>query len=138
MPKFCEKSKSNLKTCHFDLQIIFNNVIKYFDCSIICGHRNFEDQDKAYQAGLSQLKFPNSSHNLMPSLAVDAAPYPIVWTDVNRIRYFAGFVMGVAETLRLQKIITHKLRWGGDWDRDTELKNNHFNDLVHFELVTGE
>ena len=26
------------------------------------------------------------------------------------------------------------LRWGGDWDNDTQLSNNKFDDLVHFEL----
>jgi hypothetical protein len=30
---------------------------------------------------------------------------------------------------------TLKLRWGGDWDMDTEVKDNKFDDLVHFELV---
>ena len=27
------------------------------------------------------------------------------------------------------------LRWGGDWDVDTELKDNDFDDLPHFELL---
>ena len=27
------------------------------------------------------------------------------------------------------------LRWGGDWDRDTEVRDNTFDDLVHFEIV---
>jgi hypothetical protein len=26
------------------------------------------------------------------------------------------------------------LRWGGDWDSDTEVNDNGFDDLVHFEL----
>ena len=26
------------------------------------------------------------------------------------------------------------LIWGGDWDGDTDLKDNAFDDLVHFEL----
>jgi len=29
------------------------------------------------------------------------------------------------------------LRWGGDWDRDTEVQDNSFDDLVHFEIVEG-
>ena len=28
-----------------------------------------------------------------------------------------------------------KLRWGGDWDRDTQVKDNSFDDLLHFELI---
>jgi len=27
------------------------------------------------------------------------------------------------------------LRWGGDWDSDTEVRDNSFDDLVHFEIV---
>ena len=27
------------------------------------------------------------------------------------------------------------IRWGGDWDRDTEVRDNKFDDLVHFEIV---
>ena len=26
------------------------------------------------------------------------------------------------------------LRWGGDWDMDTQVKDNKFDDLVHFEI----
>ena len=29
------------------------------------------------------------------------------------------------------------LRWGGDWDQDTEVKDNRFDDLGHFELDTS-
>ena len=32
-----------------------------------------------------------------------------------------------------------KIRWGGDWDRDNDLADQSFNDLVHFEdLKTPE
>ena len=44
MPKFGNRSKQRLETCHEDLQEIFNEVIKYFDCSVLCGHRGEEDQ----------------------------------------------------------------------------------------------
>ena len=27
------------------------------------------------------------------------------------------------------------IRWGGDWDKDNELKDNGFDDLMHFELI---
>ena len=69
-------------------------------------------------------------------MAVDAVPYPIDWNDTNRMRFFAGFVMGVAARLYHEGLITHKVRWGGDWDRDTDVKDNRFQDLPHFELVS--
>jgi hypothetical protein len=28
-----------------------------------------------------------------------------------------------------------ELRWGGDWSMDFEVKDNRFDDLVHFEIV---
>jgi len=43
--------------------------------------------------------------------------------------------MGVARMLKDIGEIEHEVRWGGDWDRDTELKDNRFMDLVHIELI---
>jgi hypothetical protein len=28
-----------------------------------------------------------------------------------------------------------KIRWGGDWNGDWKVKDNHFDDLPHFELI---
>ena len=75
MPKYSTISKSRLVTCHQDLQTLFNEVIKYYDCTIVYGHRGEIAQNQAYAEGKSQLKWPNSKHNKWPSLAVDAAPY---------------------------------------------------------------
>jgi len=47
----------------------------------------------------------------------------------------AGYVMGIAKLMYDQGLITHHLRWGGDWDRDTEVNDNRFQDFPHFELV---
>jgi len=90
----------------------------------------------AYNAGRSKVKWPNGKHNKRPSMAVDVVPYPIDWQDRDRFHYFAGYVMGVADMLHAEGLINHRLRWGGDWDRDTQVKDNGFDDLVHFELVT--
>ena len=138
MPKFSKTSASRLRTCHEDLEAIFSEVVKGFDCSIITGHRDKATQDKLRAEGKSQLGWPLSRHNAMPSMAVDVAPYPIDWQDRDRFHYFAGYVMGVARGLKDAGVITHELRWGGDWDMDTEVKDNNFDDLVHFELVSLE
>jgi peptidoglycan L-alanyl-D-glutamate endopeptidase CwlK len=135
MPKFSKTSLSRLETCHEDLQALFHEVIKVFDCSILCGFRGMEQQMRVYEQGLSQVRWPNSKHNHKPSWAVDVIPYPVDWKDLNRFRYFGGYVLGVADILELQDLISHKVRWGGDWDRDTKLRNNKFNDFAHFELV---
>lgn len=129
MPSFGKSSQDKLATCDPRLQKVFNEVIKYFDCTVIEGHRGEEAQNKAFAEGKSKLKYPQGKHNKIPSLAADVLPYPIDWNDTNRMRYFAGFVVGIAATMGI------KLRWGGDWNQNTELKDNSFNDLPHFELV---
>lgn len=129
MPSFGKSSQDKLATCDPRLQKVFNEVIKHFDCIVIEGHRGEEAQNKAFAEGKSKLKYPQGKHNKIPSLAADVLPYPIDWNDTNRMRYFAGFVVGIAATMGI------KLRWGGDWNQNTELKDNSFNDLPHFELV---
>jgi len=128
MAKFGKSSRKRLETCDEKLQMLFNEVIKAFDCSIMVGHRGEDDQNKAYAEGNSQLRWPKGKHNKKPSIAVDVAPYPIDWEDRERFSYFAGFVKGVAWRLNIP------IRWGGDWDGDNDLSDNNFDDLVHFEL----
>lgn len=135
MPRFSSTSRARLSTCHPDLQVLFQRVVQSFDCTILEGHRGQAAQDAAFREGKSQLRYPHGKHNALPSMAADVAPYPIDWDDLSRFRYFAGYVQGVAEILLLQGEMEYAVRWGGDWDQDTELKDNTFNDLVHFELV---
>lgn len=128
MPYFSKRSKSKLMTCDVRLQKLFNEVIKYFDCTILEGHRSKEEQDEYHRTGKSKVKYPNSKHNQNPSMAVDVVPCPIDWNDIERFYYFAGFVIGISKMMDID------IRWGGDWDSDTELHDQSFMDLPHFEL----
>ena len=128
MPKFGRTSKKRLKTCDEDLIFLFEEVVKYFDCSVLEGHRGKRLQNKYFKEGKSKLKFPEGNHNKKPSTAVDVVPYPIDWDDRERMTYFAGFVKGVAAILGVP------IRWGGDWNSNNDLKDNNFDDLPHFEL----
>ena len=128
MPRFGSRSKKRLATCDDRLQDLFKEVVKHFDCSVIQGHRGKADQNKAFDEGRSKLRYPDGNHNAVPSKAVDVAPYPIDWSDRDRFHYFSGFVLGIASQMGL------KIRWGGDWDRDTQVKDNKFDDLPHFEI----
>jgi len=128
MPSFSDASKAKLKTCDTRLQRLFEQVVREFDCTILEGHRGQEAQDKAFSEGKSQIRWPNGKHNKVPSLAVDVAPYPIDWKDRERFTYFAGYVKGIAFMLGVP------IRWGGDWDQDTEVDDNTFDDLPHFEI----
>lgn len=136
MPKFSQRSFSKLTTCHPDLQVLFFEVIKSFDCTIIEGYRNQEDQDRAFANGFSELKWPHGKHNHQPSMAIDAAPYPVDWKNDRRMYWFAGYVMGIAQKLKDEGKITHAVRYGGDWNGDKNIDDQAFKDLVHFELVT--
>ncbi len=130
MKKYSERSRTNLATCHSELQRLFYKVLAYdYDHTIIEGHRKQAEQDEAFRTGRSKLQWPLSKHNREPSLAVDVAPYPIDWNDIDRFYHFAGFVMGVAACLGIN------VRWGGDWDRDLEFGDQTFFDLPHWELV---
>ena len=128
MPRFSNRSKEALATCHPDLRRVMNEAIKYIDFSVLEGHRGQAAQDLAFRQGLSKLRWPNGRHNSKPSRAVDIAPYPIVWADTERFVLFAGFILGIASTLGI------KLRWGGDWDTDWQVKDEKFRDYGHFEL----
>jgi len=131
MPEFSEKSISKLSTCHPLLQRVFHEVVREFDCTILEGHRDKDRQNQMVADGKSQVQWPDGKHNTVPSLAVDVTPYPIKWDDRERQTLFAGYVLATAKSMGVT------LRWGGDWDRDTEVRDNSFDDLVHFEIVEG-
>jgi peptidoglycan L-alanyl-D-glutamate endopeptidase CwlK len=128
MPRYSKRSKDRLATCDTRLQEIFNEVIKYVDCSVLEGHRSKERQNKLYDEGRTKVKYPNGRHNSSPSKAVDVTPYPVNWEDRERQTLFAGFVLGLARAMG------HKLRWGGDWDMDFQVMDNRFDDFPHFEI----
>lgn len=142
MPKLSQSSALKLSTCHPALIDLFETVAEHFDCLIIEGHRGEAAQNAAFARGASRLKFPHGKHNASPSMAVDAAPLPLDWGDkgtpeqraIARIRFyhFAGFVQGVAAGKGI------RIRYGGDWDRDNDLADNRFADLVHFELLPDD
>ncbi len=139
MPKFGRKSRERLETCHPDLQTLFNAVIEEVDCTVLCGHRNKEDQDKAVASGHSKAPYPTGKHNSLPSNAIDVSPYPVDWDDLIRFYYFAGWVLAKAKILRNVGEITNNIRWGGNWrgfdDGVIDFKKNTFNDLPHFEVI---
>ena len=63
MPKYSLRSKSELLGCHLDLQDIFIEVIKHFDCTILQGKRGEFEQNDYYSRGLSKLVWPRRKHN---------------------------------------------------------------------------
>jgi peptidoglycan LD-endopeptidase CwlK len=135
MFSFSVLSNFNLRSqVHPDLQRLFNEVIKHFDCTILNGIRTLEEEQEDVASGksetLASMHLPQSDGL---SHAVDAAPYPQRWDDPKWIadqHYFGGFVVGIASQMGIG------IRWGGDWKRDNDPENNGFQDLDHFELAT--
>lgn len=127
MPRFSTRSEDELKTCHPNLQRLFREVVRHFDCSVLEGQRSHEEQIENVRRGVS--KTLNSKHVRDPSLAVDVAPYPVDWQDIERFRAFGGFVLGIASQLGIP------IRWGGDWSMDWIFRDQTFIDLPHFELL---
>ena len=130
MPKFGKRSKQRLKGVDFRLVNVLNEVVKYFDITIIEGLRSQERQNKLVSEGKSKTKF--GKH--VQGKAVDIAPYPIDWNARDDFHYLGGFVLGVASRMGID------VRWGGDWSDSSLSKNarttkdNNFDDLVHFEI----
>lgn len=123
------------ETLHPDLRLVFDIVLRGYDHTLLEGHRDEETQERYFREGKTTLHWPDSRHNTLPARAVDAAPYPIDWTDTPLVRarfyHFAGYVFRVADTLAIP------LRWGGDWNGNRQFADQSFFDLPHFELLNA-
>lgn len=120
--KWGKKSVERLKECDVRLQALCNKMLERsaFDLTITCGHRNKEDQEKAFDDGKSKAHFGQSKHNSYPSKAVDICPCPIKW-DKDDIRWHKMIALAY-DTARLLGI---KIRCGMFFS---------FEDYPHIEL----
>ena len=130
MPKFGKRSKERLRGVDSRIVNVLNEVVKYYDITVIEGLRSQERQDELMAQGKSKTKF--GKH--VQGKAVDIAPYPIDWKARDDFHLLGGFVLGVASQMGIN------IRWGGDWSSSSlyegqrTTKDNNFDDLVHFEL----
>lgn len=132
MPYYSKRSQQRLSTCDSHLQVLFNEIIRKRDCTILEGHRGKKRQNKLFAEGKSKLEYPKGKHNKNPSEAVDVAPYfPGIGVSFNRqdCIYFAGYVMGIAAAMNIN------IRNGADWDRDEQVSDERFLDILHFETI---
>ena len=159
MNKFGKSSREKLDTCHEDLQRIACEVISEseIDFSIVYGHRSPELQLSLYKQGREEIDGVwkrvqdkgvvtncdgtkvKSKHNESPSMAVDICIYvpghkALTW-DHEHLTYVAGIMMSVARRLLKEGKVSHRLRWGGNWDGDgIILRDQNLWDRPHFEL----
>lgn len=108
-----KSSRVKLATCHDDLERLVEAVAAGIDAgelatagirdlTVVCGYRGQAEQDAAYAAGASKLRYPNSRHNQVPSRAVDLAPYPIDWKNRDAFLVLRGYVLAKAATLGIR------------------------------------
>lgn len=137
MPKLGKKSLERLNTCHPDIIKVMSEAIKRIDFTVLYGHRTKEEQFELYRQGRELVggvwkitepknvvtnldgKLKISEHNYKPSRAIDIAPYPIDWNNIDRFKEVAKIVKEEAAKLGI------KLTWGGDWK---------MRDYPHFQI----
>jgi peptidoglycan L-alanyl-D-glutamate endopeptidase CwlK len=138
------RSQENLDTCHPDIQAILNEAIKIYDISVLEGYRSVERQNELFKQNKSKIDgiTRKGKHNYYPSLAVDIMPYKRGTNafsgeekDNRRFYFMMGIIKSVSENLYSLGTITHKVRFGNDWDGDDIYTDQVFDDLPHFELV---
>ncbi len=121
MPNFSEASKKKLIDCDTRLQSLFNKAVETMDMTIVTGYRGQVEQDQAFADGRSKLKFPHGKHNKLPSMAVDACPYPYNWEkNEPDIKLLDTHIKKTAADLGIE------ITYGGDWQ--------DFPDTDHWEL----
>ena len=135
MATYSKSSKDKLITAHIDLQLIFNEVIKIIDNTIVFGYRDPQIQFELFKKGRTLIGGVwivtnkgevvtncdgikiKSKHNSYPSEAVDSVPYPINWEDIDSMYVLAECVLEIASRLKEEGKITHDIEWGGNWTR---------------------
>jgi len=134
--KFGPKSSKELETCHRDLRFLARYILNLgiLDISVIEGHRAKLKQDNFYYSTpqRSKVKFPDGKHNSQPSEALDIVPFINGEASWNKLHccVLAGIVLTAAKHLGIN------IRWGGNWDMDSEpITDQDFQDLAHYELV---
>lgn len=141
MHRFGKTSKQRLSTCHIDIIKVLDFAIKVsrVDFGIAEGNRSLKKQMEYFKAGKSRVDGIKikGKHNYLPSRAVDIFGWVngrINW-EAHTLIYLAGLIIGISEVLYAQGEITHRLRWGGNWDKDGEIiTDQDFDDLPHLEI----
>ena len=147
MYSFGKRSQGRLDTCHPDIVKIMNEVIKIYDVSIIEGIRTAEKQKEYFETGRSQLdgvhkKSKHQDDGSGLSHAIDIMPYKKGTNafsgkeeDNRRFYFMMGIVYAVSEKLLEEGKISHRVRFGLDWDGDHIYSDQNFTDMPHLELI---
>lgn len=104
-------------------------VVSIMDVRVIYGVRTQEEQRQLLKAKATRTM---NSYHLIQSTgyghAIDLAPYPIDWKDLNRFYVMGGIGLAIAHDMDLP------VTWGRDWDGDMDFADQEFNDFLHWQL----
>jgi len=138
--RFSKTSRKRLDTVHPALVSIVESALDVglVAFSVTCGARTEAEQNRLFAQGKSRLPWPAGKHCAGPgaprelSAAVDLVPITFGQPDWDA--RVCAFLAGIVMTCAVRAGV--KVRWGGNWDQDGDVvRDQSFNDLVHFELV---
>jgi peptidoglycan L-alanyl-D-glutamate endopeptidase CwlK len=102
-----------------------------FGVAFMGGMRTPEEQNQLFKQGASKcdgyLKI--SKHQSGDAIDLNVFVESKMIDDPKMLCVIAGVMFSCASELNI------KLRWGLDWDRDGNIRDNVFNDMYHFERV---
>lgn len=126
--KLGQRSLGRLKGVNPSLVAVFKRACETmpFDVTVLEGLRSYERQQELLKQGATKVSV--SRH--MSGNALDIAPYPIDWNDLERFRILAKHMFSAAQELGIT------IRWGATWLSRYEepIKWAKFLDAPHFEL----
>lgn len=160
MFKLSSNSKANYETLHEDLRILIDEALNLstIDFGISEGHRSVEKQMEYYKKGRTYDNgqwvitdkskvityvdgvVNKSKHNYKPSMAFDFYIYipgesEMTYDTTHLVAVGYMFVI-LGNKLYEEGKISHKVRWGGNFDQDQEIvTDGGFIDLPHIELI---
>lgn len=121
-----------LAKAHPDLVRVLVDVGAVADFDVLEVDRTVEQEREYIASGASKLTDPLDCLHVVQadgySHAVDLAPFPIDWKDDRRFYFLGGLIMATARKLGV------RLRYGGDWNGNLEVRDQSFFDLGHFEI----
>lgn len=125
---FSRRSLTNLRGIHPHLQAVAARALQLSEVDFIvtCGVRSQDEQRRLVEIGKSWTM--NSRH--LTGHAIDVVAYvngDISWRSADYVKIADAFKQAAKE-------YGIPLRWGGDWDRDGDHKDERNFDGPHFEL----
>jgi len=138
MPTFSKRSLKNLEGVHPDLRRVLDRAILDFDFTVIEGVRSPERQRQLYAQGRTKpgkkVTWTLTSNHFLNKRtgyghAIDCVPHPLDWSDS------ASFDRMAVAILRAAMLENVAVRWGSNWDRDSQPREKGETDSPHFELA---